>query len=78
METNTRNKKSKSKSAPTKVPVLFLDLKMLGESFGVRFWRLNDGEKGMTDTFSGRKLTSKLCCVYLEVKLQQNTCTCCI
>ena len=37
------------------------------ERFGLRFWRLNDEEKGMTNAFSNYKLTSKLYLVYSEV-----------
>ena len=44
------------------------------ERFGLHFWSLNDKEKGMTNAFSSKKLTSKLCLVYLEIKLQQNKC----
>ena len=42
------------------------------ERFGLRFWKLNDRKKGTTNVSSSYKLTSKLCLVYLEVKLQQN------
>ena len=43
---------------------------------GFRFGRLNNMEKGMTNAFSRKNLTSKLCVVYLQVKLQENRCTC--
>ena len=41
------------------------------EKFGLHFWRLNKKEKGMANAFSRQKLTSKLCLVYLKVKLRQ-------
>ena len=46
--------------------------------FCLGFWSLNDKEKGMTKTFSGKKLTKKLYLVYLEVNLQESRCACCI
>ena len=48
------------------------------EMFGLRFWSLNDKENVMTNAFSSYKLRRKLCVVYIEVKLQQGWCTCCI
>ena len=43
------------------------------EKFGLRFWMLNDRGKGMINTLSKKKLTSKLWLVYLQVKLQQKS-----
>ena len=57
---------------------MYLDLLKQPEMFGLSVWRLNDREKGMTNFFTNKKLTSKLCLVYLEVKLQQNRCNSCI
>ena len=56
---------------------MHLDVLKQEEKFDLRFWTLKDKEKGMTNVFSGRKLTSKLCLVYLEVKLEKNKCSCC-
>ena len=46
--------------------------------FGLLFWGLNDKEKGMTNAFSYERLTSNLCLVYLEVKLEEKACASCI
>ena len=48
------------------------------EWFHLRFWRLNNKEKGMNNAFSDYKLSSKLWLVYLEVKLRQTRCGFCI
>ena len=48
------------------------------EMFGLPFLGLNDKEKGLTNAFTCKKLTSKLYLVYLDVKLQENTCAHCI
>ena len=57
---------------------MYLDLLKQPEMFGLSVCRLNDREKGMTNFFTNKKLTSKLCLVYLEVKLQQSRCNSCI
>ena len=46
--------------------------------FGLHFLGLNEKERGITNAFNCKKLTRKLCVVYLQVKLQENTCACCI
>ena len=48
---------------------MYFEVDKLKESFGLYFWRLNDEEKGMTKAFRCYKLTSKMCLVYLDVKL---------
>ena len=48
---------------------MYLEVFKQEERFGLRFWRLNDREKGMTNIFSCFKLTSKL---YLVIKLPEN------
>ena len=48
------------------------------ERFHLRFWKLNHREKGTINAFRSYKLTSKLCLVYLKVKLQQNRWVYCI
>ena len=58
MQTNDRSHIFSSKQGLNKVPLLFLDLKVLRERFGLRFWRLNDSEKVMINIFSGNKLRS--------------------
>ena len=55
---------------------MYLEVLKQEQRFGLRFWKLNDKEKGMTKIFRGKKLTSKLCLVHLQVKLQQNRCAC--
>ena len=35
------------------------------------FWKLNDSMKGKCDTFNRYKQTTKVCLVYLKVKLQK-------
>ena len=60
----------------TKVWLKYLVMLKEVEKFGFLFWKLNNKEKYITDTFSHYKLTSKLCLVYFEVKLQQNRCAC--
>ena len=57
-----------------------MDLHLLrkGERFDYVFGRQTTSEKGMTKTFSSKKLTSKQCVVYFEVKVQQNRCALCI
>ena len=54
-----------------------LDVLKQEKKFGLRFWRLHDRGKDMTNAFRGKKLTSKLCLVYLQVKLRQNKCASC-
>ena len=48
---------------------MYNDLLKQKERFGLPFSRLQNKEKGMANALSGYKLTSKLCLVYLEVKL---------
>ena len=57
---------------------MYLEVLKQQESFGLRFLGLNDREKSMTIVFNGKKLTSKLYRVYLDAKLQQKRCLCCI
>ena len=40
---------------------MYLEVLKQEEMFGLRFWSLNDKKKVMTNAFSGKKLTSKLC-----------------
>ena len=58
--------------------LIYSDLLKQEEGFGLPVWRLNDREKGITNAFSGKKLTRKLYAVYFEIKVQQNRCDCCI
>ena len=51
---------------------MYLDLLKQEGKFGLLSLKLNDKEKGMTNALSSKKLTSKLCLVYFEVKQQQN------
>ena len=57
---------------------MYLQVLEKDERFHLRFWRLNHRDKGMNNAFSSYKLTSKLCLLYFEVKLQQKRCDCCI
>ena len=57
---------------------MYLKVLKQEERFGVYFWRLNDREKGTANAFSSNKLKSRLCLVYLEVKLQKDRCGLCI
>ena len=57
---------------------MYLEVLKQEERFGVYFWRLNDREKGTANAFSSNKLKSRLCLVYLEVKLQKDRCGLCI
>ena len=52
---------------------MYLEVLKQERKFGWPFWRLNDRKKGTTKDFSSYKLTSKLCLMYLEVKLQQDS-----
>ena len=61
-----------------KVFVMYLELLKQVERFRLCFSRLHNEEKDMNNAFSSYELTTKLCLVYLEVKLQQNRCSCCI
>ena len=47
----------------------------LEEMFGLRFWKLNDKQKGMSNGSSCKKWTIKLWLVYLVFKLQENRCS---
>ena len=51
------------------VELMYLEVLKKKERFDLRFSRLNNREKGMTNAFSRYKLTSKLSLVYLEVTL---------
>ena len=53
-------------------------LKKKKEKFGLRFLRLKEREKGITNVFMEKKLTRKLYLVHLEVKIQVITCASCI
>ena len=57
---------------------MYLEALKQKEWFGLCFWSLHDTKKGTTNAFSSYKLTSKLCLLYLEVKLKQNKQGCCI
>ena len=57
---------------------MYLDLLKQRESPGLPFWRLNETEKIMTKVFNSKKQPSKLFLVYFDVKLQENSCACCI
>ena len=50
---------------------MYLKFSMQQERFGLCFWNLNDREKGTTNAFNSYKLTSKLCLMHLQVKLQR-------
>ena len=49
---------------------MYLEVLNQEERFGLCFCRLNDRDKGTTNAFSSHKLTTKLCLVYLEVKIE--------
>ena len=51
---------------------MYLNLLKQEGKFGLLFWGLNNKEKSMANALSVKKLKSKLCLVYFEVKLQQN------
>ena len=51
---------------------MYLGVLKQEEKFGLCIWRLNGGEKSKTNAFNCYKLTSNLCMVYLDVKLQQD------
>ena len=53
-----------------KVRLMYVEILKQEETLGLCFLRLNDRKKNTTNAFSCYKLTSKLCLVYLEVKLQ--------
>ena len=55
---------------------MYLEVLKQEEKFGLRFWKLNQRQKGTTNAFRVKKLTNKLCLLYLEVKLQGNRCAC--
>ena len=57
---------------------MYLEVLQQEEMFNLRFWRIKQLHKGMNNAFSSYKLTSKICLLYLEVKLQQNRRGCCI
>ena len=59
-----------------KVRLMYFKILKQKEMFGLSFSGLNKLEKGMSNGFSEMKLTSKLCLMYLHVKLQQNRCAC--
>ena len=46
---------------------MYLEVQNQKWKIGLNFWRLNDGEKGMSNAFNGKKLRSKLCVVYFDV-----------
>ena len=48
---------------------MYLEIFKLEERFGLCFWRLSDKKKGTTKTLGSYKVTSKLCVMYLDVKL---------
>ena len=53
---------------------MYLEILKQEERFDLRFWSLNNTEKGTTNAFSSYKLTSKHCYAYSDVKLQQDRC----
>ena len=57
---------------------MYLEVLIQEERFRLCFWRVNDTNKNMTKAVSGSKLASKLYIVHLEVKVQQNRCSCSI
>ena len=57
---------------------MYLQVLKWQERLGLSFWSLNDSEKRRTNAFSSCELKTKLCLVYLEVKLQENICGICI
>ena len=48
------------------------------ERFRLRFCRQHDRDNGTNNALSSYKLTRKVCLFYLELKLQENRCGCCI
>ena len=44
--------------------LIYLKVLKQEEKFGLYSWRLNGKEKGMTNTFRGKNLISRLCLVY--------------
>ena len=57
-------------------PLMYLEIFKQEERCRLHFCRLHDRKKATTNAYSSYKLTSELFHVYLEVKLQQNTCGC--
>ena len=53
---------------------MYLEVLKQEKMFGLRFWNLDDKEEGIANAFLEKKLTIKLCLVYLQVKLRQNRC----
>ena len=53
---------------------MYLEVLKQEKRHGLHFLRLKDRKKGMTKAFGSYKVTSKLCVVYLELKLEQDTC----
>ena len=51
---------------------MYLEVLKQEKKFAWHFLRLNDKKKCMTNAFRGKKLTTKLCVVYIQVKLQQS------
>ena len=51
---------------------MYLEVLKQQERLGLRFQRLNHGKKNRAKTFDTFKVTSKLCLVYLLVKLQHD------
>ena len=78
MQINSGSQVFRSKQATKNLLLLFLDRKMIGERSGLCFWRLNNGEKRMTNVLSRKKESSNLCMVYFEFTLEQIRCARCI
>ena len=57
---------------------MYLEALKQEERFHLRFCRPIHREKGVNNNFCIYKLTKKLCLLYLKVKLQENTQSCCI
>ena len=55
---------------------MYLEALKQEERFHLRLWRISQTEKAMNNAFSSYNLTSELCLLYLETKLQQNKPSC--
>ena len=75
---NRRNSVFRSKEKTNKVPPNIFRDSEVRKKLRFMFWRPNDSMKGKCYVFSGYKQRNKLCLVYLECKLQQDSYGWCI
>ena len=53
---------------------MYIEILKQEERYSRCFRRLNDSKNGTADAYSGYKLTSTMCLVYLEVKVKEGNC----